>query len=332
MNSFGRIFRLHLFGESHGEYTGIVLDGVPAGISLCVNDFTEDIERRKPLLPGTTNRKEEDIPEIISGTYQQKTTGAPLTILFKNKNIRPEDYAHPYHFRPGHADFTAYKKFNGYNDRRGGGHFSGRLTLPLVAAGVVAKKIMSPIEINATLVEAGGNNNIEDAIEQAIAQNDSIGGIVSCEVKNIPAGLGEPFFDSLESMISHGIFSIPAIKGIEFGSGFKLARMKGSEANDVFINEKGTTATNHNGGITGGISNGNTLVFDVVVKPTPSIMQSQKTYNWEHHQLEELTISGRHDTCIARRMPVIVESMTSCVIADALLLSNAFDTKPLTKE
>jgi chorismate synthase len=324
MNNFGRLFRIHIFGESHGSMLGISLDGVPAGISLQQNDFTQDLNRRKPLLEGTTARIEDDIPEIISGIYKQKTTGAPLTILFANKNMHSDDYKNTHQFRPGHADFTAHTKFNGFNDPRGGGHFSGRLTLALVAAGVVAKKIITPIETKATLLQAGGKTDIEKAIQQAIKQKDSIGGIIECIVSNMPVGLGEPFFDSLESMISHAIFSIPAIKGIEFGSGFEMAKMFGSEANDVFVNEKGETKTNHNGGILGGISNGNSILFRVAVKPTPSILTPQTTYNRDSKKTEPLEITGRHDTCIALRVPVVIEAVTNCVIADSLLIAKAY--------
>ncbi len=321
MNSFGRIFRLHIFGESHGEFVGVCIDGIPSGIPLSADDFLSDIERRKPGIKGTTPRKEADIPQIISGLYLGKTTGAPLTILFKNEQQQSADYENiQLHFRPGHADFTSYKKYHGYTDPRGGGHVSGRLTLPLVAAGVIAKKIIDPITVQASLIEAGGNANIEEAVSKALEQNDSIGGIVECITTNVPAGLGEPFFDSLESLLAHAMFSIPAIKGIEFGTGFKLANMYGSEANDVFINHSGKTRTNHHGGVLGGISSGNDIIFRVVVKPTSSIGKVQNTYNWQTNAIENLTVSGRHDVCIALRVPVIVEALTACVLADCLLI------------
>jgi len=327
MNSFGRLFRLSIFGESHGELIGITLDGVPPGIPLTMSDFMPDIESRKPAKKGTTARKEDDTPEIVTGVFKDYTTGAPLTILFKNKNISSDDYSEiAEFFRPGHADFVAFKKYKGFNDVRGGGHFSGRLTLPLVAAGVVAKKIIKPITINSKIVEIGGSSDIETAINRAIEQNDSVGGVVECLAENMPIGLGEPFFDSLESLLAHAVFAIPAIKGIEFGSGFKLARMYGSEANDVFIDREGHTLTNHSGGIHGGISNGNSLVFRVAVKPTSSIGVAQNTFHFRNKQMESVLIKGRHDACIALRVPVVLEAVTACVLADAMFMAKAYDS------
>jgi len=327
MNSFGRLFRLNIFGESHGELIGITLDGVPPGIPLTLNDFKTDIERRKPTQKGTTARTEDDMPEIVSGVFKDYTTGAPLTILFKNKNVRSDDYSEiAQFFRPGHTDFVAYKKYKGFNDVRGGGHFSGRLTLVLVAAGVVAKKIIKPIAITTKIVEVGGSSDIETAISRALEQNDSVGGVVECVAENMPISLGEPFFDSLESLLAHAVFAIPAIKGIEFGSGFELARMYGSEANDVFIDRQGHTLTNHSGGIHGGISNGNPLVFRVAVKPTSSIGVAQKTFHFKNEQMESVLIQGRHDACIALRVPVVLEAVTACVLADALLMTKAYDS------
>src|SRR6476469_2067597 len=263
MNTFGTLFRLSIFGESHGTSVGITIDGCPAGLSLTVDDFTTDIERRKGgKQKGTTPRQEEDKPLFFSGVFNDKTTGAPLTIVFENNNTRSGDYqkqrAVP---RPGHADFVAHQKYGGFEDFRGGGHFSGRLTLCLVAAGVVAKKILSSINITATILEIGGEADLEKGLQKAIDQKDSVGGIVECKAAGLPVGLGEPFFDSVESLISHAVFSIPAIKGIEFGAGFAAARMFGVEHNDAIIDATGQTLTNHAGGIVGGISNGNELVF-----------------------------------------------------------------------
>jgi len=326
MNSFGRLFRISVFGESHGDSIGVVLDGVPAGLPLASEDFLTDIERRKPNKPGTTERKENDLPQLISGVYNGYTTGTPLCVQFRNENVQSGDYKNIGHFfRPGHADFVADKKYKGFNDPRGGGHFSGRLTLAIVAAGVVAKKIISPIYVTAQLIEVGGSRNLEETIDNAMKQGDSVGGIVECIAQNMPIGLGEPFFDSLESMLAHAVFSIPAIKGIEFGDGFRLAKMKGSEANDTYIDNAGNTFTNHSGGINGGISNGNQLVFRVVVKPTSSIMKSQLSYHIQKQAVEEIQIQGRHDACIALRVPVVLEAVTACVLADAMLVSRAFD-------
>ncbi len=317
MNTFGTNFRISIFGESHGKWVGVTIDGCPAGIPLQESDLVPDLERRKAGAAGTTPRKEDDLPIFVSGVFNNKTTGAPLTIVFENSNIRSADYdAIKNTPRPGHADFVLHKKYNGFNDHRGGGHSSGRLTVALVAAGVVAKKILEGITIEAVLAEAGGNTDIEAAINKAIEQQDSIGGIVACTVKGLPVGVGEPFFDSLESVISHAVFSIPAVKGIEFGSGFAAARMQGSVHNDAFINEGGGTATNNAGGINGGIGNGNDLYFRVAVKPASSTPKEQHTWNNATGAIAPFTVKGRHDLCIALRVPVVVEAVTAIVLAD----------------
>lgn len=474
MNSFGRFFRVTIFGESHGPMVGISIDGCPAGLPLSEDDFVADLERRKGgIQKGTTPRKEEDKPSFISGYFNGKTTGAPLTILFENNNTRSSDYeklkAIP---RPGHADFVAHKKFGGYEDYRGGGHFSGRLTVCIVAAGVIAKKIInltpisspkergkeapgyitndykqwmflkdfayknrkdstdaedamwqevrnrkvkgykfrrqhpikgyipdfvclekkliveidggyhnteeqkkfdefrekwlnengyqmlrftneevlnnlsqvidklsdaltffaesnppSPLEresegefsVEAKIIEIGGEKDIEAGLQKAIEAKDSVGGIIECTVKNLPVGLGEPFFDSVESLLSHAVFSIPAVKGIEFGAGFIAAKMFGSEHNDAILDGSGKTKTNHAGGVVGGISNGNDLVFRVVVKPTSSTPKEQESWNWETEKLEKFSVKGRHDLCIALRVPPVLEAMTAIVLADLML-------------
>jgi chorismate synthase len=330
MNSFGRLFRINIFGESHGDFVGLSIDGCPPGIGVAVSYFSEDIERRKPGAKGTTPRKEDDIPQFISGVFNDKTTGAPLTILFKNSNTRSGDYekqrAVP---RPGHADFVAHKKFNGFEDYRGGGHFSGRLTVAIVAAGVVAKRIIAflsaenKISIHSTILEIGGEKDIEKGLQKAIDEKDSVGGIVECHVTNLPIGLGEPFFDSAESLLSHAVFSIPAVKGIEFGAGFAAAKMFGSQHNDALINADGTTATNNAGGILGGLTNGNELVFRIVVKPTSSTPKEQQTLNTETGNVEPFSVKGRHDLCIALRVPVILEAVTAMVVADLMLIKNS---------
>jgi chorismate synthase len=320
MNSFGKIFRISIFGESHGESVGILIDGCPAGLPLQFQDFEKDFSRRRSGAKGTTPRKEADIPRFMSGVFNEHATGAPITILFENTNIRSRDYTQLRETpRPGHADFVAMKKFGGFEDYRGGGHFSGRLTLGLVAAGVIAKKLIQPVIIESTILEVGGKINIEEAVDKAVEKKDSIGGIIECRVKNVPAGLGEPFFDSAESLLSHFIFSIPAIKGIEFGSGFAAAKMWGSEHNDKLIDTNGKTSTNHAGGINGGITNGNELVFRVAVKPTSSTHQKQRTMNIVTGAMVDLEIEGRHDTCIALRIPVVVEAATAIVLADLML-------------
>jgi len=324
MNSFGKLLRVSVFGESHGEVVGVTVDGIPAGISIVKDDFYADLQRRRSGAKGTTPRKETDEPQIISGYFQQKTTGAPFTVVFQNSNIRSNDYNFREIPRPGHADFTADKKFHGFQDDRGGGHFSGRMTLALVVAGVVAKKIIPEVTICASLISVKSNNNIEEELNIAIEKKDSIGGIVECCVSGLPVGLGEPFFNSVESLISHAVFSIPAIKGIEFGVGFAGANMYGSEHNDLFVNKNGTTLTNNNGGINGGLTNGNDLVFRVVVKPTSSISLPQKTFNFQKNELQNLEIKGRHDVCIALRIPVVIEAVTAFVLADLFLIHKSY--------
>jgi len=321
MNSFGRIFKISIYGESHGNQVGVLIDGCPAGLQISEDDFNEDLLRRKSGAKGTTPRIEDDKPSIVSGVFNGYTTGAPLLIAFHNKNTKSKDYNNLYTFpRPGHADFTGKMKYGGFNDYRGGGHFSGRLTLGLVAAGVIAKKLIHPVSVSAELIEAGGESDINKAIDKAIKNEDSIGGIIQCVAENVSIGLGEPFFDSFESLLSHAVFSIPAIKGIEFGSGFEAAKMFGSEHNDQLIDATGKTVTNFAGGVNGGISNGNPLIFKVAVKPTSSISKSQKTVNLNSGEQEELKVRGRHDVCIALRVPVVLESVTAIVLADLMML------------
>lgn len=314
---------MHILGESHGESVGIVIDGCPAGLPLTVEDFTTDIERRKGGAKGTTPRKEDDLPIFKSGVFNDRTTGAPITILFENNNTRSTDYAKQRDVpRPGHADFVASKKFGGNEDYRGGGHFSGRLTVCLVAAGVVAKKIMNHIKVNATITEVAGEPDVEKGLQKAIDAKDSVGGIVECRVLGLPVGIGEPFFDSVESVLSHAVFAIPAVKGIEFGTGFAAARMFGSDHNDSIQDMLGTTATNHAGGIVGGISNGNEFVFRIAIKPTSSTPKEQQTLNWQTGQVEAFAVRGRHDLCIALRVPVVLEAVTAMVLTDLLMLEN----------
>ena len=367
MNTFGNRFRVSIFGESHGPRIGVTIDGVLPGVPVSEEDFTEDLARRKAGALGTTPRVEDDFPQIVSGVYDGHTTGAPLTILFRNENTHSEDYEgfreHP---RPGHADFTANIKYGGYNDLRGGGPFSGRLTLGIVAAGVIAKKMLYFAKFHAQLVEVGGLADAAawpEALKAAQAQGDSLGGVVECTVEGLPIGLGEPFWDSVESLVSHAIFSIPGVRGNEFGDGFAASRMKGSEHNDPFPehhckhgegehhchHEDGEEhhcchegdghsdsscchsessschserseeshhccgrhkhpqppVTNHAGGVNGGITNGNPLVFRVAFKPTASIAKAG--------------IPGRHDACFALRTPVIVEAMAAIVLTDLAL-------------
>lgn len=331
MNSFGRNFRWHIFGESHGPCIGVTIDGCPAGLPLDVADFAADMERRKGgVQKGTTPRKEDDIPVFLSGWYNGFTTGAPLTLMIENKNTRSEDYAKQRSFpRPGHADWVAGVKYGGFEDYRGGGHFSGRLTAAMVAAGVVAKKLLSyyaqkngsPLLVGATIIEIGGESDWEKGLQKAIDAKDSVGGIVECRVQGLPAGLGEHFFDSVESLLAHAVFAIPAIRGIEFGTGFAAARMLGSQHNDALLDGNGNTLTNHAGGIIGGLTNGQELVFRIAVKPTSSTPQDQQTWNRETDQVETFAVRGRHDLCIALRVPVVLEAVTAMVLTDLLILA-----------
>ena len=358
MNTFGNKFRVSIFGESHGPVVGVTLDGVLPGVPLSEEDFAQDLARRKAGALGTTPRQESDVPEIISGVFEGHTTGAPLTILFHNENTRSEDYEqfrkHP---RPGHADFTANLKYGGFNDPRGGGHFSGRITLGMVAAGVVAKKMLYFAKFHARLTEVGGLTDAAawpDALKAAQAEGDSLGGVVECVVEGLPVGLGEPFWNSVESLVSHAVFAIPGVRGIEFGDGFAASRMIGSEHNDPFPEHQcchgeghdeehqcchgdsghsdcschsdspchserseeshhccgrhhhpQPPVTNHAGGVNGGITNSNALVFRVAFKPTASIAKAG--------------IPGRHDTCFALRTPVIVEAAAAIVLVDLAL-------------
>jgi chorismate synthase len=322
MNSFGRIFKISIFGESHGKAVGIVVDGCPPGITLAEKDLEADLARRKSGARGTTPRREDDIPIFLSGVHDGSTTGSPIAVIFHNADVISSDYDMfkdvP---RPGHANFVAKKKYDGFSDIRGGGHFSGRLTLGLVTAGVIAKKIINPIDVKANLIEAGGEKNIDKAIQKAIENNDSIGGIIECRSVNMPVGLGEPFFDSVESLISHLVFSIPGVKAVEFGSGFKAAAMTGIQHNDPIISISGKTKTNHAGGINGGITNSNDLVFRIAVKPTASISKTQHTINTKMAEMVDLEVNGRHDLCIALRIPVIVEAATAVVLADLMMIS-----------
>ena len=322
MNSFGRKFRVSIFGESHGELIGVVLDGVPAGLELSEQDFEQDILRRKSGAKGTTPRIEDDVPQIVSGVFEGHTTGAPMTVVFRNRNTKSGDYdlfsAMP---RPGHADLTAALKWDDCQDPRGGGHFSGRLTLPVVAAGVVAKKILQ----DATLLDDTPFSGVEAQIvemgdmDEAMAEGDSVGAVVECTVPDIDPGYGEPFWDSVESLIAHAVFAIPGVRGIEFGDGFDAARMRGSEHNDP-IGPDGRPLKNGAGGANGGITNGAPIVFRVAFKPTSSIRKAQQTFNFVTGEMDTLQVPGRHDVCFALRAPVVVEAMTAIVLADLVLV------------
>ncbi|WP_297410046.1 chorismate synthase [uncultured Alistipes sp.] len=323
MNTFGNQFRLALFGESHGEALGILIDGLPAGIPLDEADFENDLARRRSGAAGTTPRRESDRVRIAAGLYEGRTTGAPLALLFTNENTRPGDYDRfAHHFRPSHADWVAREKFRGLNDPRGGGHFSGRLTLPLTAAGVVAKKLLDGVRFTTRLTEVGGECDparFETVLREAAAAGDSVGAVAECRAEGCGVGWGEPFFDTAEGLIAHLLYAVPGIKGVEFGDGFAAARLRGSEHNDPILNAAGTTATNHAGGVAGGILNGNPLIVRAAFKPTASIAREQFTFDAATGRQEPLAIGGRHDVCIAIRGAAAVEAAVAIALADLKL-------------
>ena len=322
MNHFGNLFSVNIYGESHGKAVGVVIDGIKPGIPFNESLLLSDLSRRKAGAVGTTKRIEGDEPHILSGVYRGYTTGAPIHVLFENTNTKSEDYQNllkqP---RPGHADFTSFVKYKGFADQRGGGHFSGRLTTGIVAAGAFAKMLL-PATFESKLVQVGNlvdMNGLDEYLKSVSESLDSVGGIVEVIVSGLEIGIGEPFFDSVESKIAHMVFSVPAIKGIEFGIGFKGIQLKGSEFNDQILDETGKTKTNHNGGLNGGITNGNDLVVRVFVKPASSIFLKQDTFDFETKSVQPLQIEGRHDACIARRAVVVIENAIAIALADLYL-------------
>ncbi len=358
-NQFGNILKLSLFGESHSDAIGIVIDGLPAGLSLDMEGIQSEMERRAPGKNSfSTPRKEADVPHIVSGFFQGKTTGTPLCAIIQNTNTRSGDYE-PALPRPGHADFAATLRYHGFSDYRGGGHFSGRLTAPLVFAGAICKQILLQhnIEIFAHLSSLKGDSDrafdtvhpdlsayrklkeetlptldpaaaeiFAKTIREARENGDSVGGTIEALICGVPAGLGSPFFDSVESRLSALLFSIPAVKAVEFGAGFAITEMTGSQANDSFYYEGETvrTKTNHNGGINGGITNGMPLSFRVGIKPTPSIAKAQETINLESKTEETLSIHGRHDPCILPRAICVVEAAAAITLCDLLLEAKTY--------
>ncbi len=327
MNTIGRLFKVSIYGESHGASIGIILDGVPAGIALDSSDFIADLSRRKPGKAGTTARVEDDLVLLESGVFNGHTTGSPILVRILNKNQNSKDYSNLLtHPRPSHADFVSNIKYNGFQDYRGGGHFSGRLTTALVAAGVVAKKIHN-IDIQSEIINLGGETDkskYNDIVNKAVTNLDSVGGIIRVTAKNADIGLGEPYFDSVESVLSHLLFSVGGIKGVQFGTGFNGVNMFGSEFNDKIIDAIGTTSTNNNGGINGGITNGNDIVVDVFVKPTPSIYKAQDTFSFITNEVTPLEIVGRHDAAIILRAGVVLEAMVAIGLADLSLVGKAY--------
>lgn len=352
---WGRNINLSIFGESHGNAIGVVINGIEPGIKIDMKEIERDMERRAPGRNKlSTARKESDKVEILSGIFEGVTTGTPISMMIKNSDVKSKDYSQLKDImRPGHGDFPGNIKYKGFNDYRGGGHFSGRITAPLVFAGALAKQILNSkgIKVGAHIKQIG---NIEDGyfdlvniskeqldellekeipvinsdkiapmkeeILRAREEGDSIGGIIECSVLGLEAGLGSPFFDSLESTIAHLAFSVPAVKGIEFGVGFDFAHMKGSEANDEYYieNNEIKTYTNNNGGITGGISNGMPVIFRVVIKPTPSINKEQRTININSMENTTLVVTGRHDPCIVQRAVVVMEAVAAIAILEQL--------------
>ncbi len=322
MNTFGDRFKITLYGESHQPAIGIVVEGMPPGITVDESRIKEDLLARNPVAIGTTPRKEPDAFRITSGVFQGVTTGSPLHLTIDNVNVQSKDYEplkkHP---RPGHADYVASIKYNQFHDYRGGGRFSGRLTAPIVMAGSLAKMTL-PFTFSHQLVQVGSLTDmtqIDDYLEKIAAEGDSVGGIIEVTVDDLPIGIGEPMFAKVESLIGQLLFSIPAVKGVEFGIGFQAITMKGSEFNDAILDASGTTKTNHSGGITGGITNGNPLVVRAFIKPTSSIKKPQKSYHTEKKEVTEMAIKGRHDVCIARRAGIVIENAVAIALADLYL-------------
>lgn len=327
-NSIGTSVILTLFGESHGEAVGAVLDGLAPGIEVDGKFIALKLAERRPSGPADTARREPDEFRIISGVFNGMTTGAPLCILIPNVNVRSDDYAANAGLpRPSHADFTAHIKYDGFEDWRGGGHFSGRITAAIVAAGAILLKALEDkgVSIETRIIECAGitdEGGFEEAVLKARADGDSVGGIVRTEITGLEAGLGEPWFDSLEGALAKAVFAIGGVKGIEFGGGFEMTRKRGSQVNDQFCIEEGCirTSTNYSGGINGGISNGMPVVFNTAVKPTPSISVPLKSVNLETGAEAELVTTGRHDPAIVHRIGPVITAVAAIVISDMMAL------------
>ena len=325
--------RFTIFGESHGSAIGVTIEGLPVGFAPDMDALRAFLSRRAPgNSPLGSSRKEADLPEFVSGLFEGRVCGGPVTALIRNTDARSSDYESIRHTpRPGHADYTAELKYRGFQDYRGGGSFSGRMTAPLCIVGGLCLQLLAQkgISVTARIAEIGGSTeNFEERILEAKAQNDSVGGIIEVCAAGVPGGLGGPLFEGLEGRIAQTVFAIPAVKGIEFGSGFEGARRRGSENNDAFRMDNGrvVTETNHSGGILGGISNGMPITFRVAVKPTPSIAQAQRTVDIISNEDTELTITGRHDPCIVPRALPCMEAATAVVLYDALLERNKEET------
>ncbi len=329
MNSYGTLFKVTLYGESHQKAIGVIIDGVLPGLKIDETLITKDLQKRKAGAVGTTTRIEKDAFEILSGVFNGYTTGSPIHIMIENKDVRSKDYtALKKHPRPGHADYVAHVKYHGFNDYRGGGRFSGRLTAALVCAGAIAKQLL-PFNIKHELVQVGtlkDMRKIDSYLADIEKQGDSVGGIIKLYTDPLPIGIGEPNFQKLDAEIAKMLFSIPAVKGVDIGLGFDGIDKFGSTFNDAVLDETGKTKTNHSGGITGGISNGNPLEVRVMIKPTSSIKKTQNTYHTEDKKTKDLTIKGRHDVCIARRAGIVLENALAIVLADLYLMHLNYKT------
>lgn len=322
---YGNNIKISIFGQSHSAAIGVTVDGLPAGFAVDMEKLQDFLDRRAPgNSEFSTPRKEADRPEFLSGLVGNVTCGAPLTAVIRNTNTRSGDYDNIRDIpRPGHADYTAHMKYKGFEDVSGGGHFSGRLTAPLCIAGGIIMQILESkgISVQAEILEIGGNReNPFDTISEAKAEGDSVGGIISCTVTGLPAGIGEPMFDGIENRIAQAVFAVPAVKGIEFGAGFESARMRGSENNDEFCYEDGAvkTKTNNHGGVLGGISSGMPVVFRVCIKPTPSIVKEQRSISYSKEQDAVLSVRGRHDPCIVPRAVPCIEAAAAIAVYDLM--------------
>tara|TARA_B100001939_G_C16947557_1_gene620953 strand:- start:2116 stop:3102 length:987 start_codon:yes stop_codon:yes gene_type:complete len=328
MNSIGKIFKVTLYGESHQKSVGVVIDGIRPGLKIDVNKISEDLSKRRPNKIGTTSRVEKDNFIINSGLLNGYSTGSPININIPNENIVSSDYedikSHP---RPGHADFVSNYKYKNFNDIRGGGRFSGRLTAPIVAAGAIAKMII-PMKLSNDLIQVGKckePRQFDEYLKKIAEEGDSVGGLIELKISNMPIGLGEPNFYKLDAAITNILMNIPAVKLVSFGSALETLELKGSEFNDIIINKDGQTKTNHSGGVVGGISNGNDIVIKVYVKAPSSIRKIQNTYSYDKNNLKELSVMGRHDVCIARRAGIVLENALAIVLADMYLIKKTYE-------
>lgn len=320
MHSFGKVVKLSIFGKSHDSYIGLLLEGIKPGIVINKDIFLDVLKRRRPSKYFETKRCEQDQIDIISGTDNGLSNGLPICILIKNSDIKKSDYNYIFHPRPGHADFVQQIKYNYFLDISGGAISSGRMTLPICLTYPILSQIYD-FKISSSVISLKGcfdQTRFDDILKEAIEKNDSVGGVVKIVSKNCPIGLGEPFFDSIESVISHFLFSIPGVKGVSFGIGFDGQNLFGSEFNDLYKDKNGSTFTNNSGGVNGGISNGNELVINVFLRPSSSIGISQKTYNFEKEELDFLNISGRHDASFIFRAQVVLESAVNFCLFDLL--------------